>query len=525
MTLVADSIDYQFVAAAQLVVVVVVEKELLVLYFHMVYESIQASFVVDSCHHNCCKNSAVMSLLVESLALAAMMPSNLAIVPSFDLFGFVEFVVTFAFAPATSFQDDYFHSFAIDVLAIVDVVATSTHVKLMVIKDYLALMEVLVDDNSFDCNLFLPNLLLALPFVRALVAYSLAQLNFSPMVAVELMVMLLESGHWDLVYVGVEIDYLLAAAVERFVFVALVALLVTLQDVGSFVVDVDEATFVVVDSFVVIIEEMAHGTVDYFHVVVVVWQVLVLNWVNKLVLVVALLLAFQLFDFHNSAACCDPFDEASMQDYVLVIIVDDFVVSFAEHLLLIDAVRHSTRVTLMQLHVVPAMLNEIVGIGLVVCHVLNLRQPVGKLDSLLDVAIDVIAVVAADDFELFDLNAIESVELELAVIQLDLDSLSAHNPSDRAVYDHRRDVGLLLYGSFDVELHIRRMLVAWELVVVVSHTFDDRLADNVEIFSVGLAVDVEIEELMDNLVEESCYSSYSVVLNTLIAFVLDLVDN
>jgi hypothetical protein len=63
-------------------------------------------------------------------------------------------------------------------------------------------------------------------------------------------------------------------------------------------------------------------------------------------------------------------------------------------------------------------------------------------------------------------------------------------------------------------------------VVLVVHTFDDRFADNVEIFSVGLAAaDVEIEESMDNLVVESFHSSYFVVSNMPIAFVLDLVDN
>lgn len=47
--------------------------------------------------------------------------------------------------------------------------------------------------------------------------------------------------------------------------------------------------------------------------------------------------------------------------------------------------------------------------------------------------------------------------------------------------------------KFDVELH-SHTLVAWEFVVVVSRTFDDRFADNVETFFAALAVDVEIEE-------------------------------
>lgn len=55
--------------------------------------------------------------------------------------------------------------------------------------------------------------------------------------------------------------------------------------------------------------------------------------------------------------------------------------------------------------------------------------------------------------------------------------------------------------------------------MVVSHTFDDRFADNVETFFVGLAADVEIEELMGILAEESYFPSYSVVLDMPIAFV------
>ena len=85
----------------------------------------------------------------------------------------------------------------------------------------------------------------------------------------------------------------------------------------------------------------------------------------------------------------------------------------------------------------------------------------------------------------------------------------------------------MVYGNFDVEVHSHKQLVAvLELVVVVvSHTFDGRFADNVETFFVELAVDVAIEGLWDNLAEESFLPSYFVVKNMPIAFVWDLADN
>jgi hypothetical protein len=103
-------------------------------------------------------------------------------------------------------------------------------------------------------------------------------------------------------------------------------------------------------------------------------------------------------------------------------------------------------------------------------------------------------------------------------IQLVLDFPNDHSPSDRAAYDHRRDVVLLLFGNFDVGLHKHYRLVALESVVVEFRTFDVHSVDSVEIFFVELAVDAEIEELKHNPAEESCCSSCFVGTNMQIAF-------
>lgn len=89
---------------------------------------------------------------------------------------------------------------------------------------------------------------------------------------------------------------------------ALMASQVTSPVAGS---SVDEVTFAVGDSFAVTVVEMALGTGDCFHVAV--WQVSVSNSVSRLELVV-LLLVLPPSDFRSSAACHDPFDEASERD-------------------------------------------------------------------------------------------------------------------------------------------------------------------------------------------------------------------
>lgn len=311
---------------------------------------------------------------------------------------------------------------------------------------------------------------------------------------------------------------------ERFAFAELVVLRVTLRDAETFV-DEDVDSSVVEDSFVVTIEEMAPYTEDYFHAaaVVVVWRVLVSSWANKLVLVAGLLPVSLQFDLHSLATYCGSFDVTSQTDCDPAEFDGIVVVSSAGYSSLADVEMRQMNVTLSWPHVEFAMVNEIVGIELAVAA--EYRESNRGQEAVL-MEIDAIVVVAvgpaavADDFESFDLSGIVSAELELVAIDLP----NGHSPFDRAGNDRRQDVELLVCEKFDVELR-SRTLEALEFVVVVSHTFDDRFADNVETFFVGLAADVEIEELMDILAEESCFPSYSVVLDMPIAFVLDLVDS
>lgn len=161
------------------------------------------------------------------------------------------------------------------------------------------------------------------------------------------------------------------------------------------------------------------------------------------------------------------------------------------------------------------MVNEIVGIELAEYRESSRERVAEPME------IDATAVEsAADDFESFDLSGIVSAELELVAVDLPSD----RSPSDRAVSGRRQDVELMVCEKFDVELR-SRTLEAWEFVVVASRTFDDRFADNAGTFFVGLAADVEIEELMDIPAVESYFPSYFVVKDMPIAFVLDLVDN
>jgi hypothetical protein len=202
------------------------------------------------------------------------------------------------------------------------------------------------------------------------------------------------------------------------------------------------------------------------------------------------------------------------------------VVSTAGYSSLVGVEMRQTNVTLTKPHVEFAMVYEIVGIELVAAE---FRESIREQEVvLMEIDATVVVVVAAavgsavvaDDFESFDLSGIVSAELELAAIDLPND----HSPSDRVGNDRRQDVELLVCEKFDVELH-SHTLEALEFVVVASRTFDARFADNVETFFVGLAADVEIEELMGILAEESCFPSYSVVLDMPIAFVLDLVGS
>ena len=154
--------------------------------------------------------------------------------------------------------------------------------------------------------------------------YSMAQLNSLPLL-LALTGEMIVIEHWDLVCEDVETDYLMiAVALVDFELVPLAVWQVTLLVSVTFAGE-DEVTFEVLDSFVVIIEEKVHDIVDYFQVVVVVWQVLVWNSVSKLVLAVVRQLEFQPIDFHNLATYYVPFDEASKQDYVPVLVADESV--------------------------------------------------------------------------------------------------------------------------------------------------------------------------------------------------------
>lgn len=273
-----------------------------------------------------------------------------------------------------------------------------------------------------------------------------------------------------------------------------------------------------VDSFVVITEETVLDIEDYC-VVAVAWQVLVWNSVSMLVLLVEQPLVYRPVDYRSSAAYRDSFDESLRLGCVPVSFADWSVVSVAVE------PRVSFDVT-----AVVAELSEIVGFELVAEY--RVSSPaqadfaVELLDSLLDVEVDATVVAAvADDFEPFDCpSGSVSVVLELVEFQRSIGSLNVHSQSD-PTDDRMWDADSLLYVNFDVELHSRRMLLALESVEVVFRTFDDRSVDNVALSSVGLAVDVEIEELLDILVAVAYFPSYFVALSMHFASVSDLADN
>lgn len=346
------------------------------------------------------------------------------------------------------------------------------------------------------------------------------------------------SEYWDLICpadVDAVTDYSMsvAAVAEHFVeSVELVALLVTSKALDS---SVDEVTFVVVDSSVVITVEMVLDIEDCFHVAV--WQVfVVLSWVNKLELVVVQRLVLLPFGFHSLATCRVPFDEAFGLDCDLVEFDVDSPVEFVGLLLLPslpDVDWHSMNGALLLEHVVvvvdfvvPNEIVVVVGIGIaVVLHVMIQERVVEPPDSSKDVGADATAV-AVDDFEVFVSSEIVGlVVFQLAVNQLDPDSVSDRNSSDLVPYDCSQDVVPTMSVSFDVELHSHRRAVEQALAVVASGTFDVHFVDNAEIFSAGLAVDAVTVELNRSLVVVSFHSSCSVVTSMPLAFVLDLEDS
>lgn len=264
-----------------------------------------------------------------------------------------------------------------------------------------------------------------------------------------------------------------------------------------------------------IIEGKALDIVDCFHVAV--WQVLVLNWVDKLELVVEQQLELLPFDFHNSATF-HVHDEAFAQDYVLEE-SDDSLGLFDW----IDVDLHSMNDAL------PADFassNEIVAIELVVeLHVMILERVVGPLGSSKGVeAGGVVAVVAVDDFEVFvSSEIVVFVEFQLEASQLDLDSVNVRSLFGLIPYDYSLGAEPMLNVNSDVEPHSLHKVEVQGLVVVVWGTFDVHFAGNVEIFSVGLVADVVTEELSRILVAVSYHSSCFVVMNRQLAFVSDLV--
>lgn len=293
---------------------------------------------------------------------------------------------------------------------------------------------------------------------------------------------------------------------EHFELAVSVVSLVTSLVLGS---SVDEVTSEVWDSSVVITEETEPDIEDCFRVV---RQVFVLSWVSRLELVVEPQLMLLPFDFHSLATFRVPFDGAFEQGYDLEE-SDDSLGSFAASSSKTDVDLQLTNDASLMEHVDFVVPSEIVaGIGIAVeFHVMILIRVVGPRDSWKDVEADATAV-AVDDFEVFESNEIVvSAGCQVVVNQLDPDWADAHSLSDPIPYDCSLDVELMKNVNSDAERHNHRMVVVLELVVVELDTFGVHFVDNVEIFSVGLAVDAVIEGWIRNPVEESYHSSYSVV--------------
>lgn len=261
---------------------------------------------------------------------------------------------------------------------------------------------------------------------------------------------------------------------------------------------------------------------DCFRVVV--WQVFVLSWAGKLDLVVERLPVQLPFDYRNPGAFRVPFDEAFAPDCDLAG-SDDLPGLPVERPSPTDADSHSTNGASLMERVDFVVPNEIVaGIGIAVeFHATILGQVVGLPDSSRGVGADAIAV-AADDFEGLESSEIVGfVECRWEANQRALDSVNDRSLSDPTLYDYILDVEPMMSENSDAELRSHRKRER-ELAVVASGTFDVRFVHNVEIFSAGLAVGAVTEEEFRSLVAVSYRSSYSVVMNRLLASVSDPED-
>jgi hypothetical protein len=168
-----------------------------------------------------------------------------------------------------------------------------------------------------------------------------------------------------------------------------------------------------------------------------------------------------------------------------------------------------------QPHAGSAVSNEIVAgiVSAVVLHAMILMRVVGPLDSSRDVGADVTAVVAVDDFEVFESDEIVGSVGCLALVegQLDLGLASVHSSTDPILRDCSQDVAPTMILSSDVALHSCRRVEEQELVVVASGTSGVHFVDSAEIFFAESVADAETEEWSHSLAEESCCSSCSAV--------------
>ncbi len=272
----------------------------------------------------------------------------------------------------------------------------------------------------------------------------------------------------------------------------------------TFVVDGDEVTFVDEGSFVVTVEEKAPDIEDCFRVAAVEWQVLVSSWVNRLALEEVPFERRQ-FDFHSLATYCDSFDVIWKQQNCDFVVFDESVALPVDSPSTTDAGTQTKNVTLRKWRAVSAMSSEIVGIELVVVAVVFEQMEIGAI---------VVVDFAVDGSDSSDLSGTASAGEKSEPIDL----LNGHSSFGPIENDRKRDVELLVREKIDVELHSRRP-EALEFVVVASRTFGGRFAGSAGTFFVGIAADVEIEELLDSLAEESCYPSYFAEKDMPIAFV------